>query len=147
MLRLKHTNKKLVAQHTRNCSERTTTKKKSEWRNKMWITSKDKYVPLDGVLDLDQQGWSSVGLGADVSPFRHSFFGKLTHGCFSDGEQWKTKRASTVCCRGAGCTGCCTCTALSALSQPTLNLVLRPVEQNRFTQLLFFSLSHNFLFY
>lgn len=34
----------------------------------MWITSKDKYMPLHGVLDLDQQGWSSVGLGADVSP-------------------------------------------------------------------------------
>lgn len=113
----------------------------------MWITSKDKYVPLDGVLDLGQQGWSSASLGADVSPFNHSLFGKLTRGCFSDGEQWKTKRASTVCCRGAGCTGCCECTALSALSQPTLNLALRPVEQNSFTQLLFCSLSHNFLFY
>lgn len=144
-VRLKHTNNMLVAQHTRSISERT---KNSEWRNKTWIICTDKHVPLHGVLDMDQQVWSSAPVGADVSPFNHPLFGKVTRGCFYHEELWKTEQASGVRGRGLGCKGAASARqSLTALSQPTLNLALTLVEQNSLTQLLFCFLSHIFLFY
>lgn len=115
---LKYTNKTSVAQHTRSISERT---KNSEWGNKTWIICTDKYAPLDGVSDLDQQGWNSATLGADASLFNHPLFRKVTGGCFYHGELCKTKQASGVSGRGLGCKSATNAQQLlTAFSQLTL---------------------------
>lgn len=87
-------------------------------------------------------------MGADVSLFKHSHFGKVTHRivrAFFHGELWKTEQANGVSGRGLECKDAMIAwQSLIAFSQPTLNLALPVVEQKSPTQLLVCSLSHNF---
>lgn len=76
-------------------------------------------------VGLGSAGLELSTLGADVSPFNHMLFKKVTRGCFFHGDLWKTKQASGVSGSGLGCESTANARqSLTAPPQPTLNLAL-----------------------